>query len=144
MKWSHANSNGILLKSSFALYKNNTWLFRKHQTIYKNQGRNFKPEISLPKYGHHKLLSDYIPDIYSYKHECLLIHFSRVWLFVNLWTVAHPAPLSMGFSRQEYWSGLPCPPPWDLPDPEIEPSSLTFLALVGEVFTTSAIWEALL
>ena len=37
--------------------------------------------------------------------------------------VAHPAPLSMGFSRQEYWSGLPCPPPGDLPDPGIEPAS---------------------
>ena len=39
------------------------------------------------------------------------------------WTVAHQAPLSMGFSRQEYWSGLPCPPPGDLPDPGIEPRS---------------------
>ena len=40
-----------------------------------------------------------------------------------LWTVARQAPLSMGFSRQEYWSGLPCPPPGDLPDPGIEPES---------------------
>ena len=40
-----------------------------------------------------------------------------VWLFVTPWTLAHQAPLSMGFSRQEYWSGLPCPPPGDLPDP---------------------------
>ena len=46
--------------------------------------------------------------------------FSRVWLFATLWTVACQAPLSMGFSRQEYWSGLPCPPPGDLPDPGIE------------------------
>ena len=43
------------------------------------------------------------------------------------WTVAHQLPLSMGFSRQEYWSGLPCPPPVDLPDPEIEPASLMSL-----------------
>ena len=43
---------------------------------------------------------------------------------MNLWTVAHQAPLSMGFSRQEYWSGLPCPPPGDLPDPGIKPMSL--------------------
>ena len=49
----------------------------------------------------------------------------------------------MGFSRQEYWSGLPCPPPGDLPDPEIEPMSLTSLALAGGFFTTSATWEAL-
>ena len=48
---------------------------------------------------------------------------SRAWRFVTLWTVARQAPLSMGFSRQEYWSGLPCPPPGDLPDPGIEPRS---------------------
>ena len=49
---------------------------------------------------------------------------SLVELLVILWTVAHQAPLSMGFSRQENWSGLPCPPPGDLPDPGIEPASL--------------------
>ena len=54
---------------------------------------------------------------------CTLHHFSRVQLLVTLWTAAHQAPLSMGFSRQEYWSGLPCPPPEDLPDPGIEPGS---------------------
>ena len=54
---------------------------------------------------------------------CMLNHFSRVQLFVTLWPVAHQAPLSMGFSRQEYWSGLPCPPPGDLPDPGIKPGS---------------------
>ena len=47
------------------------------------------------------------------------------------WTVAHQAPLSMGFSRQEYWSGLPFLPPRDLPDPGIKPESLVFLALAG-------------
>ena len=50
-------------------------------------------------------------------------------------------PLSMGFSRQEYWSGLPCPPPGDPPDPWIEPTSLTFPALAGGFFTTSVTWE---
>ena len=48
---------------------------------------------------------------------------SRVRLFVTPWTVAHQAPLTMGFSRQEYWSGLPFPSPGDLPDPGIEPGS---------------------
>ena len=48
---------------------------------------------------------------------------SRVRLFATLWTVAHQAPPSLGFSRQEYWSGLPFPSPWDLPDPGIEPRS---------------------
>ena len=47
--------------------------------------------------------------------------FSCVQLFVTPWTVGHQAPLSMEFSRQEYWSGLPFPSPGDLPDPEIEP-----------------------
>jgi len=47
-----------------------------------------------------------------------------------------------GFSRQEYWSGLPSPPPGDLPDPGIEPQSLTSPALSGGLFTTSATWEA--
>ena len=48
---------------------------------------------------------------------------SRVRLFVTPWTVAHQAPLSMGFSRQEYWSGLPFPSPGDLRDPGMEPRS---------------------
>ena len=48
---------------------------------------------------------------------------SHVGLFATPWTLAHLAPLSMGFSRQEYWSGLPCPPPGDLPNPGIEPRS---------------------
>ena len=51
-----------------------------------------------------------------------LSHFSHVLLFATLKTVACQAPLSMGFSRQEYWSGLSCPPPGDLPDPGIEPA----------------------
>ena len=49
--------------------------------------------------------------------------FSRIWLCATPWTVPHQTPLSMGFSRQEYWSGLPCPPPGDLPNPEIKPRS---------------------
>ena len=56
-------------------------------------------------------------------------------------TVARQAPLSMGFSKQEYWSGLPWPPPGDLSDPGIEPVSLAAPALAGKVFTTSSTWE---
>ena len=48
---------------------------------------------------------------------------SHVWLFVTPWSVAHQAPSSMGFSRQEYWSGLPLPSPGDLPDPGVKPGS---------------------
>ena len=61
--------------------------------------------------------------------------------YVTLWTVARQAPLSVGFSRQEYWRGLPCPPPGDLPDPGIKPASLMFPALLGGFFTTSVTWE---
>ena len=57
-------------------------------------------------------------------------------------SVALQAPLSMGFSRKEYWNGLPCPPPGDLRDPGIEPTSLTSPALTGVFFTASASWEA--
>ena len=63
-------------------------------------------------------------------------------LFAALWTVAHQAPLSMGFSRQEDWSGVPCPPPGDLPKAGIEPPPLTSPALAGSFFTTSTTWEA--
>ena len=55
--------------------------------------------------------------------------------FAILWTVVHQAPLSMGFSRQEHWNGLPCPPPGDLPNPGIEPISLMPPALMGEFFS---------
>ena len=54
---------------------------------------------------------------------CVLSRFSHVRLFVTPWTTAHRAPLSTGFSSQEYWSGLPCPPPGDLPNPGIESRS---------------------
>ena len=57
---------------------------------------------------------------YTILHSTSLSH---AWLFVTPWTIAHEAPLSMEFSRQEYWSGLPLPSPGDLPDPRIEPVS---------------------
>ena len=62
--------------------------------------------------------------------------------FLALGTVVCQAPLSMGSSRQEYWGGLPCPPPEDLSDPGIEPMSIVSPALAGGFFTTSATWEA--
>ena len=67
-------------------------------------------------------------------HVCVLRRFSCVRLFVTLWAVAHHTSLSMGFSRQEYQSGLPCPPPGVLPDPGIEPASLMSPARAGELF----------
>ena len=61
----------------------------------------------------------------------MLSCFSGVQLFVTLCTVAHQAPLSVGFSRQEHWSALPCPPPGNLPHSEIDPSSLMSAVLAG-------------
>ena len=85
----------------------------------------------------------------------LLVYFVRVYVcaracakslqwFLTLCNHMHysrQAPLSMGFSRQEYWSWLPCPPPGDLPNPGVEPSSLMSPALASRFFTTSATWE---
>ena len=67
--------------------------------------------------------------------------FSHVRLFATLWTVGSQVPLSMGFSRQEYWSGLSYPPPGDLPEQGIEPVSLTSPALAGGFFTTNTTLE---
>ena len=71
-----------------------------------------------------------------YVCACMLSHFSHVRLFATLWTIAHQAPLSMGFSRQDNWNGLPCPPPRDLPDQSL----LCLHAMAGRFFTTSATW----
>ena len=68
----------------------------------------------------------------------MLSHFSHVQLFATLWTVNFQAPLSMRFSWQEYWGGLPCPPAGDLPNPGIEPISLRSPELTGGFFTTSS------
>ena len=69
--------------------------------------------------------------VLEYPHVCVLRCFSHAQLFAVLWTRACQAPLFMGFSRQEYWSGLPCPPSGDRLVPGIEPASLTFPALAG-------------
>ena len=67
--------------------------------------------------------------------QCLACVLSRVQCFATPWTVAHQAPLSMGSSRQEYWSGFPCPSPGDRPHPGAEPMSLASPALAGGLFT---------
>jgi len=73
---------------------------------------------------------------------CAWICFSRVWLFVTLWTIVRQAPLSMGFSRQEYWRGLPFSLPGHLSHPGIELVSLVSPSLSSGFFTTSTTWEA--
>ena len=73
---------------------------------------------------------------YHSLHTCMLSCFSHVWFFATLWTVAHQAPLSMGVSKQEYWSRLPFPLPGDLPSPGTELASCMSPALTGRFFTT--------
>ena len=90
-----------------------------------------------------------LPKFYSgLQHEhtvctrvCVLSCFICVRLCVTLRTIALQASLSMGFSRQAYWSGLPYPPPEDLPDSGIKPVSLTSPALAAGFFTTGSTWE---
>ena len=76
------------------------------------------------------------------RSACMLSCFGHVRLFATPWTVAHQVPQSRGFSRQECWSGLPYPPPRDLPNPEVERTSLLSPALAGTFFITSTTWEA--
>ena len=72
----------------------------------------------------------------------MLSRFSLVRLSATLWTIDRQAPLSVGFSKQEYWSGLPHPPPGDLPDPGIKPTSHISPVLAGRFFTATTTWEA--
>ena len=72
----------------------------------------------------------------------MLSRFSHAECFATSWTVAHWVSLSMEFFRQNYCSGLPCPPPGNLPGPGIEPTSLMFPALAGRFFTINATREA--
>ena len=73
-------------------------------------------------------------DYIQVESACVLRH---VQPFATPWTVAHQAPASIGFSRQEYWSGVPFPPPGDLPNPGIELESLTSPALASGFFTAA-------
>ena len=83
------------------------------------------------------LLVHCLAQVQTYVLTC----FSHVQLFATPWTIACQAPLSMGFSRQEYWSGLPFPSPGDFPNPGIKPASRMSPALAGRFFTTSDTWE---
>ena len=74
------------------------------------------PSMVLQRFGYNKATQQQLDFQFTSVH--LLSH---VWLFATPWTLPHQAPLPMGFSRKEYWSGLPCPPPGDLPNPGVEP-----------------------
>ena len=91
-----------------------------------------KPSLDIWKFFIHIML----------RPACLQGRFSSVWYFVTLWTIAQQVPLSMRFSRQEYWSGLPFPTPGNLSNPGTEPGSLEAPALAGGFFHHCATWEA--
>ena len=90
-------------------------------------------------------LDVYIFQMYYNSRMCTRMPscFSCVWLFAALWAISCQASLSVGFSRQEYWTRLPSPTPEGLPDPGIEPASLKSPALAGKFFTTNATSEVL-
>ena len=139
-KWYHAVFNFLYL--AYSIQHN---AFKVHPCCCKWQGllslswlNNIPLHSSVCRYIHSSVYPVYI----YLSNVCVLNCFSRVQLCVIPWTVACQAPLSMGFSRQEYWSGLLCLPPGDLPDPGTEPASLTSPALADKLFTTSATWEA--
>ena len=114
------------------------------QEIFPTQGLN--PDLPHCRQMFYHLSQQGRPtsvyDTWNPHCECVLSHFSRVQLFATLSTTAHQAPLSMEFSRQEYWSGSPCPLPGNLPDPGIKLSSPPSPVLAGRVFTPGATWEA--
>ena len=80
-----------------------------------------------------------VKNMSAMQHMGMLSLSNCVRLFVTQWT--HQVPLSVGFSKQEYWSGLSCPPPGDLPNPRTKPMPLTSPALASRLFTTRATWE---
>ena len=106
------------------------WFLRKKNRPYPSPSKASGDAAFL----HHPIFS---------LHACVLSCFSRVQLFVTPRTVAHQSPLSVGFSRQEYWRGLSFPPPGNLPNPRIEPTSFPSPELAGGFFTTSASWKVL-
>ena len=96
------------------------------------QNKHQQPQEDLPSPHHPQLRKDFVNlEVRWGGHASC--HFSCVWFSVTLWTVACQAPVSMGFSRQEYWSGLPCPAPGHPPDPGMEPASLVSPARAGSL-----------
>ena len=99
--------------------------FSSVHRIFSSIGHILGHKSNLSKFKKIEMISDIFSDHNTMSEVKSL---SRVQLFATPWTVVYQASLSMGFSRQEYWSGLPCPSPGDLPDPGIKPRSLALQA----------------
>ena len=116
-----------LILQSFLLYFTRVEIIRIHtKCIHKMMSVSFNSIQYWTK----------IKEFFKTSFQCVLSRFSPVRPFGTLWT--HQAPLSMGFSRQGYWSGLPCPPPGDLPTQGSNQCLLCLPALAGRFFTTNA------
>ena len=123
-------------ESGFTSKVTRTWIRKQNTCLQRPLHSPFLPP-PCPKHMH-----CVTSDSRLFMLACMLSHFNCVRPLATLWTVALQAPLSMGFSRQEYWSGLSFPSPGDPPNPGIKPSSLMPPALTGVFFTTSATLEA--
>ena len=107
----------LLSETGLTLFKNVLWVVHSRITSIPPTTNVSSHFLETLQALHNVVLPVYYPCV------CVISDFSRAQFFVTPWTIAHQAPLSMGFSRHEYWSGLPCPPPGDLPDPGMEPAS---------------------
>ena len=118
---SDTNTKAFLLVLLYSFYRSGECRSERERALI----------LSSKKSGYISERSHFVPEFCGpfHSHACVPSCFSHVRLFVTLWTIVCQAPLSMEFSRQEYWSGLPCPPPGDLPGPGTEPMSLTSPAL---------------
>ena len=105
-----------------------TWVWAN----FRSQWRTGKPGV-LQSVGLHRVRLDWAAE--QQQFACVK-SLSLVWLFTTPWTVAHQVPLFMGLLRREYWSGLPLPPPEDLPNPGTKPVSPASPATAGGCFTT--------
>ena len=129
MKWMHEWTKTLIKIHTFAFFNDTFhWWIHRHVHVYDQITWKIK-ENKFPI-----IKSVYLK--YPYTSTCQVT--SVVSDFETLWTVAHQASQSMGFSRQENWSGLPFPNPGDLSSPGIKPASLTSLVLAGGFFTTGA------
>ena len=137
-KWKNQNARewqpGKQPQNNFLKQSKRLWV--RGRTILGSQAQQRGPhELSCPS------KKDTVsPTVRACFTRILSVHaksLSHVRLSATLWTIARQAPLPMGFSRQEYWRGLPCPPPGDLSDPGIKPRLFTSPALAGRFFTTS-------